>query len=142
LFPIGCCIFGEKILKNLTEKECRELLGRNIKRFRNQRGISQLDLALEIDISATFMSDIEKGRTWVSAKTLTEIAKALHIEVFELLKPGESAVTPSNGVSEILEKYISEVNGIITQSIENSVAPAISAIINDSLKKFVKQMAR
>jgi transcriptional regulator with XRE-family HTH domain len=141
LFPIGCCIFGEKILKNLTEKECRELLGRNIKRFRNQRGISQLDLALEIDISATFMSDIEKGRTWVSAKTLTEIEKALNIEVFELLKPGES-IDASNSVAEILQKYIGEVNGIITQSIENSIAPAVAAIINESLEKIVKQLAR
>jgi hypothetical protein len=36
------------------ERTCRELLSRNIKKFRERLGFSQLDLSLELEISTTF----------------------------------------------------------------------------------------
>jgi predicted aldo/keto reductase-like oxidoreductase len=56
-------------------------LSRNIKRFRSRIGLSQLHLALELGISTTFLSDIETGKKWVSAQTLSQLTKALKIEV-------------------------------------------------------------
>jgi len=66
---------------NKDEKSCRELLSRNIKRYRNRLGLSQLHLALELGISVAFLSDIENGKKWVSAQTLSRIAKALKINI-------------------------------------------------------------
>jgi transcriptional regulator with XRE-family HTH domain len=71
------------------ERECRELLSKNIKRFRNRLGLSQLNLALDLEMSTTFLSDIETGKKWVSARTLAQIAKALKIEIFEFFRLGE-----------------------------------------------------
>jgi len=71
----------------MEENELRSLLGENIKKFRNRRGWNQLFLAEKLDISANFLSEIETGKGWVSPLTLTKLAKALEIEVFELFKP-------------------------------------------------------
>jgi transcriptional regulator with XRE-family HTH domain len=57
-------------------KETQRLLSMNIKRFRNQQGLSQLTLATNLDISHNFLSDIETGKKWVSAKTLAHIAQS------------------------------------------------------------------
>ena len=113
------------------EKECRELLSQNIKRFRNRLGLSQLHLALELDISATFLSDIETGKKWVSAQTLSQIAKALKVEVYELFKPEKNI---KDDVSAAVAKYLDDVDDTLIKSIEEAVRPAI--------KKSIKKMRR
>jgi transcriptional regulator with XRE-family HTH domain len=95
------------------ERTCRELLSRNIKRFRERLGFSQLDLSLELEISTTFLSDIETCQKWVSPKTLGKIAKALKTEVYELFKPedtGCDAAEISPDVSGEVLKYLDIVD--------------------------------
>jgi transcriptional regulator with XRE-family HTH domain len=104
------------------ERACRDLLSRNIKRFRGRIGLSQMDLALALDISITFLSDIETGKKWVSARTLAQIAKALRIEVYELFLPegrdqGESTAA--------VAKYLDGVDETVIRSIEEAVRPAV-----------------
>ena len=65
----------------------RSLLAENIKKHRNKRGWSQLYLSEQLDISANFLSEIETAKGWVSPLTLSKLANALEIEVFELFKP-------------------------------------------------------
>jgi len=53
--------------------------------------ISQAKLAEYADISLSYLTDIERCRTWVSDKTLQNLAKALNREVWELfLMSGEN----------------------------------------------------
>ena len=68
-------------------KELRRILALNIKRQRENLGISQEKLAELAGISANMMTDIECCRTWVSDKTLIKLANALEIDVFRLLLP-------------------------------------------------------
>ena len=49
--------------------------------------ISQEKLAEYADISLSYMTDIERCRTWVSDKTLQSLAKALNMNAWELLSP-------------------------------------------------------
>ena len=111
---------------NKYEKDCRELLSRNIKRYRNRLGLSQLHLALELGISATFLSDIETGKKWVSAQTLTQIANALKIEIYELFKPEK---TIRDGVTAAVAKYLDDVDDALIKSIEEAVRPAVKKSI-------------
>jgi transcriptional regulator with XRE-family HTH domain len=113
------------------EIECRNLLGLNIKRYRNRRGLSQLHLALELEISTTFLSDIETGKKWVSAQTLTRLARALKVEVYELFMPLQII---KDDVSEAVVKYLDEVDEAFIKSIEEAVRPA--------LKKSIGKMRR
>ena len=68
-------------------QELRNALGKNIKLFRFHRELSQADLAEKAGISIPFLSAIERGNKWPYPDTLTSLAKALKIEVFELFKP-------------------------------------------------------
>lgn len=108
------------------EKDCRALLSRNIKRFRSRLGLSQLHLALELGISTTFLSDIETGKKWVSAQTLSQIAKALKIEVYELFKPEQ---TIRDDVSAAVAKYLDDVDETFIKTIEEAVRPAVKRSI-------------
>lgn len=55
-------------------------IGAKIKFIREEKGIKQIELAKLAGISNTFLSDIERGRTQPSIKTLTKITTALGIE--------------------------------------------------------------
>jgi transcriptional regulator with XRE-family HTH domain len=99
---------------NKDEKDCRAILSRNIKRYRDRLGLSQLHLALELGISTTFLSDIETGKKWVSAQTLSHLAKALKIEVFELFKPEQNI---RDDVMLAIAKYLDNVDDAFIKSI-------------------------
>jgi transcriptional regulator with XRE-family HTH domain len=98
----------------MTEKELRADLSQNIKRLRSYQKLSQAEFAEIVDISIPFLSDIENGKKWVSPATLVKIAEALHIEVYELLKP--DTVIPDNIVN-VLEKYTAEIFDIFSDSL-------------------------
>jgi transcriptional regulator with XRE-family HTH domain len=114
------------------EKECRELLSRNIKHFRGRLGFSQLDLALELEMSTTFLSDIETGKKWVSAKTLAQIAKSLNIEVYQLFKPDTEQKPDIH--TEVL-KYLDTVDDTLVKHIAHSIKPAIERTVARSVAK-------
>jgi len=71
----------------MQEQEIKAALAENIKKYRNRRGWSQLCLSEKLGISANFLSQVETGKAWVSPLTLSKLASALEIEVFELFKP-------------------------------------------------------
>jgi len=121
---------------NKDEKDCRTLLSRNIKRHRNRLGLSQLQLALELDISAAFLSDIETGKKWVSAQTLSQIAKTLKIEVYELFKPEK---TIRDDVSAVVARYLEDVDNVFIKSIEEAVKPAIKKSIIKMRRYYIKK---
>ena len=61
-------------------------LGLNLKRIRTKKGISQGDIARELEVSRGFISTIENGKTNPTLSTITNIAKALRVSTDELLK--------------------------------------------------------
>ncbi|GHU88450.1 hypothetical protein FACS189476_05580 [Spirochaetia bacterium] len=67
--------------------DLRNILSKNIKTAREARHITQAKLAEYADISLSYMIDIEHCKTWVSDKTLQNIAKVLNMEAYELLIP-------------------------------------------------------
>ena len=61
-------------------------LGRRIKQFRKRRGLSQAELAGQINCAPTYISYIESGQRCMSLDTLVEIANALHVSADEMLQ--------------------------------------------------------
>jgi transcriptional regulator with XRE-family HTH domain len=68
-------------------KDLRKILSQNIRNMRGSLHISQAKLAESANLSLSHIVDIEYCKTWVSDKTLNNIAKALNLEVYELLMP-------------------------------------------------------
>lgn len=59
----------------------------NIKWYRFSKGLSQEKLAELSNTTPKYISDLERGKFCPSFTKLQEIAKALNIEAYELLKP-------------------------------------------------------
>jgi len=65
----------------------RKILSANIKKHREQLGLTQEKLAETAVISANMLNDIEGCRTWISDKTLVKLAAALKVETYRLFLP-------------------------------------------------------
>lgn len=65
--------------------EIREILARNIKRIRLERGFSQEELAHRADIDRTYISALERRVYAASIDVVGRIAKALKVEPAALL---------------------------------------------------------
>jgi len=61
-------------------------ISRKIREERLKRNLKQYQLANKANISNTYLSDIETGRTTPSLKTLKKIAKALDVDCSIFLK--------------------------------------------------------
>lgn len=61
-------------------------LGMRIRYLRKQKGMSQLDLALEADINKNYISDLERGSRNPSLLILERIAKALDVSLENLFQ--------------------------------------------------------
>lgn len=63
--------------------------GLAIKSLRNDCGISQEKLALQIDMDRTYLASVEAGRRNISINNIQKIADGLNISISELFKLAE-----------------------------------------------------
>ncbi|WP_427340509.1 helix-turn-helix domain-containing protein [Caloranaerobacter sp. DY30410] len=61
------------------------MVGKRIKKLRKERGLSLKELSKKTDISISFLSDIENGRSNPSLERLKDIARGLNTTVSYLL---------------------------------------------------------
>jgi transcriptional regulator with XRE-family HTH domain len=81
-------------------QDLRLILSRNIRAARGGLHLSQAKLAEYSGISLPHLIDIEHCKTWVSDKTLKNIALTLNMEVYQLFIPGEDPQSPSRRAGE------------------------------------------
>jgi transcriptional regulator with XRE-family HTH domain len=84
----------------------RYILAANIKEQRKILGLSQEKLAELADVSWQTVNSIECHRTWVSDRTLENLARALKIESFQLLVPQEDGELPVLSADDALRKLL------------------------------------
>jgi len=63
--------------------DIRRLLSKNLKRLRGIAKLSQVNLAVEADLTHNFINDIESGKKWISAATLEKLSVALKAEPYQ-----------------------------------------------------------
>ncbi|MDR0455932.1 MAG: helix-turn-helix domain-containing protein [Treponema sp.] len=69
--------------------DCRQLLARNMKKYRKILGLSQMALAGKVGCSTTLIGNIEINRRFPSADNINRIAKALGVKVSDLFSEVE-----------------------------------------------------
>jgi transcriptional regulator with XRE-family HTH domain len=67
--------------------DLREIFAANLRRLRHSRGMSQDDLAYEAKMSRSYLSQLEKGKFFVSIKIIGRLARVLKAEPYEFLQP-------------------------------------------------------
>lgn len=64
----------------------RLIFAKNMRKIRRWKDISQETLAINANVSRTYIGEIERGERAVSIDVMGKIADTLEIELFELLK--------------------------------------------------------
>jgi transcriptional regulator with XRE-family HTH domain len=66
-------------------QDWRQIFGRNVRRLRQKRGLTQEELAFEAEIDLTYMGGIERGKRNPSLLVMARIAHALNVSLPKLL---------------------------------------------------------
>ena len=83
----------------------RKTLSANIKKHRELLGLTQEKLAEKAGISANMVNDIEGCRTWISDKTLANLASALQIDTYRLFL---SLTVSDNDITKTVVKDLAQ----------------------------------
>lgn len=65
--------------------DIRQRLGRNLRRLRQEKGLSQEEFAFEAEIHRTYISDLERGARNPTVTIVEKLAKALGVKPGVLL---------------------------------------------------------
>ena len=66
-------------------RDWKALLGKNVRRLRQQKGLTQEQLAFEAEIDLTYVGGIERGKRNPSLLVMARIADALSVPLPKLL---------------------------------------------------------
>jgi len=61
-------------------------MGRNLKRIRTERGISQGDIGRTLGVHKGYISNVENGKVNPTLATIAKLAKAIGVSIGELMK--------------------------------------------------------
>jgi transcriptional regulator with XRE-family HTH domain len=105
--------------------DLRRTLSQNIKKQRKIIGLTQEKLAEATELSYQTINDIEGCRMWVSDKTILKLAKALHIDPYQLFEPA-SAKNMLISVSENINKdeFLLDLESKIIKFVKQQFADA------------------
>jgi len=118
---------------NEKPEKIRRIFAQNIKKRRENLGLSQERLAESAGLSVQTINTIEGCRMWVSDKTISQLAKALNIEVFQLFVPYQTDKfneSPASALLELRQKILSDVDDFHSH---------IDFRFNEALKSSVKR---
>ena len=79
----------------MTDKELAIYIGTKIKEYRLQRGLTQKELAVLVDMGDTTIANYEKGFRTPKKNTLFKISSALSVTIDDLFPPIRKADTPT-----------------------------------------------
>lgn len=63
-----------------------KVFGTNVRKYRNEKGISQEKLAELSGLHRTYISDVERFQRSIALENIQRIADALEIETYKLFK--------------------------------------------------------
>lgn len=108
-------------------------IGERIKKSRNEKSLSLRELASMVDLSASFLSQIEQGKASPSIENLKKIANSLDVRVSYLIED-EEVKKNSDLIRANERKFIESVDSNTTMSlltssnIEKSMEPILYEI--------------
>lgn len=106
-----------KNTSNVSEKEIRDLIGKNLKRLRKKAGLSQLDLSGEANLSHTFINDIENGKKWVSCKTIARLCDVFQVEPSQFFFPISEEEDQER--SQAVSAYVDDLSNALLKNVED-----------------------
>ncbi|MDR3148247.1 MAG: helix-turn-helix domain-containing protein [Treponema sp.] len=92
----------------------RQLFAQNLKHLREQRHVSQLELAGRSGLTHNFINDIENCKKWVSSGTLARLSVALGVQPAQFFLP-ELPASEREGVMKVYrESLTDQLNTVVS----------------------------
>lgn len=86
----------------------KKLFGARIKSLRENKGLTQEQLAESADMNSIYLSNIERGKENPTLNLIIKISTALDVEMWELFDFKHEA--SSKVLKEMLKKYANEID--------------------------------
>lgn len=100
--------------------ELREIFISNMKRYRKDKGISQMKLAELCNTSTSYIGEIEIGRKFPSVEMIQKIATALSIQPFQLFVqesvPSITTDTTTEKKADLIQKLQQAITKIVNEA--------------------------
>ena len=114
--------------------ELRAILAQNLKNARKELQITRAKLAEFAGISAPYLADIERRKTWVSDKTLQSLAQALNIEPWELICAAPDPKTEKTqkrktGTRKEIAELVTTKKDFIRKTVEKSMEDLVLELV-------------
>lgn len=77
-------------MKNISPQDLYQIIGKNVAKYRKEKGLSQLDLSLQMgykSVSVVSGSEICYNGKHFNLEQLLKVSQILEIDLCELLKP-------------------------------------------------------
>lgn len=115
--------------------DLKAVFGSNVKRLREKGGFSQKDFAAKLEMSPSYLSQIEAGLKGFSHESLTDISVTLGCEPAELLV-GPSASAGSAPPKSFVRKTIDAIAQDIALGFTRRERDTLHAIVHYELSEF------
>lgn len=103
----------------MESKDIQKRLAENLRKIRKNKKLTQFELAIKCDLSEAMIKNIELNRSWPSEKTLSQITKALDIDIYKLFLPVAADLEQKKEIKmSIKEKIIKEIRRYIDRQID------------------------
>ena len=128
---MGSVAWTKKLLKvSMDENELGRILSDNIKKYR--KGIfTQESLAEKSELSVQLINGIEGGRKWVSKDSLSRIADALGVQVYQLFVPQSANPVVIDDTPEN-EKIRAQIQAQVLDGMRKSVNKFLDKMESDT----------
>lgn len=111
-------------MDEITKPDILQTIGKNVKQIRLLRGLSQQNLADDLDKSVNLVSLLENGKTGLSVQTIIDICKALNVDANAIFK----GVIPMADIEE--DAFIIDSLNLFDKNDKAMVTNLINYIIN------------
>lgn len=104
------------------------IVGSRIRQYRINKDITQEELAFQINTSAAYISNIERGIKKPSLQKLSEIAEVLHVTINDLIysTPCTNNISYDHNLLYMISSFTPEKQKIITKNIAEIINTIIS----------------
>ena len=103
----------------MESKDIQKRLAENLRKIRKNKKLTQFELAIKCDLSEAMIKNIELNRSWPSKKTLSQITKALDIDIYKLFLPVAADLEQKKEIKmSIKEEIIKEIRRYIDRQID------------------------
>ena len=101
----------------MEPEKIKAILGKNVKFYRNHRGLSQSELANKAELSVTFLSNIERGIMFPKVETLSRLTSSLEVEVYELFKTD----IVDKDQKRMMNRFTSDIKGALNTAMDDLI---------------------